>query len=262
MSISRIEGLACQRIVLSRAATQGMAHAPWVLDLHCATPGCRSVQDLPPSHDAYQHGSVSKRLLCLPVQSPQECTTRREERWHCPPRGEAAAHHAPSMPWQDARPCTCEAVRDSHLFVTLPERYRLPCRRGGSCQPHTVSAGRVAGPSTGGHGALDAHADHARQEGHASRPDVVPCSARVHHGRLQCPGPVAGFPAQRVWLRAPLDGCVSSVQYPYRCLVCPRRTPLVPMAESSRMCTTAHAQPVRSHRTVPPPALGSRSRDR
>jgi hypothetical protein len=27
----------------------------------------------------------------------------------------------------------------------------------------------------------------------------------VHHGRLQCVGPVAWFTAQRVWLRAPLD---------------------------------------------------------
>ena len=73
-------------------------------------------------------------------------------------------------------------------------------------QPQTVSAGRVAGPSAGGDGALDAHADLPLQEGHASGLGVFPCSARVHHGRLQCAGPVAWLPAQRVWLRAPLDG--------------------------------------------------------
>jgi hypothetical protein len=36
-------------------------------------------------------GSVTKRLLCLPVQSIYECQTRGEEQGHCPPRGEADA---------------------------------------------------------------------------------------------------------------------------------------------------------------------------
>jgi len=44
------------------------------------------------------------------------------------------------------------------------------------------------------------------QKGHASSLDVFPRPARVHHGRLQCLGSVAWFTAQRVWLRAPLDG--------------------------------------------------------
>ena len=65
-------------------------------------------------------GSVTQRVLGMPVQSPQECTTRGAERWPCPPRGDADAHHAPSMPWHEARPCACEAVRESHLCVTLP----------------------------------------------------------------------------------------------------------------------------------------------
>jgi len=39
-------------------------------------------------------GSVTKRLLCLPGQSPNECKTRGEEGWHCPPRGEADAHNS------------------------------------------------------------------------------------------------------------------------------------------------------------------------
>src|SRR5216683_2442799 len=42
--------------------------------------------------------SVTKRLLCIPVQSTYECKTRREERGLCPPRGEADAHNSPSMP--------------------------------------------------------------------------------------------------------------------------------------------------------------------
>jgi len=34
---------------------------------------------------APRYGSVTKRLLCIPVQSTYECKTRGEERWHCPP---------------------------------------------------------------------------------------------------------------------------------------------------------------------------------
>ena len=43
------------------------------------------------------------------------------------------------------------------------------------------------------------------QEGHASGLGVFSGAPRVHHGRLQCAGPVAWLPAQRVGLRAPLD---------------------------------------------------------
>src|SRR5215510_4020982 len=36
-------------------------------------------------------GSVTKRVLCIPLQSTYECKTRGEEQWPCPPRGEADA---------------------------------------------------------------------------------------------------------------------------------------------------------------------------
>src|SRR4029434_5127148 len=58
----------------------------------------------------YVYGSVTKRVLCILVQSAYECKTRREERGPCPPRGEADAHNSPSMPSQDALPCAFEAV--------------------------------------------------------------------------------------------------------------------------------------------------------
>ncbi len=64
------------------------------------------------------HGSVTKRLLCLPVQSTYECKTRGEEQWHCPPRGEADAQTR--MPCHEEFPCACAAVLESNLFVTLP----------------------------------------------------------------------------------------------------------------------------------------------
>ena len=65
-------------------------------------------------------GSVTKRLLCIPVQRPEECKTQGEERWHCPPRGEADAQTSPSMLWHDTRPYAFEAVLASNLLVTLP----------------------------------------------------------------------------------------------------------------------------------------------
>jgi hypothetical protein len=93
----------------------------------------------------YRPGSVTKRLLCLPVQSTSECKTRGEERWHgeprvaiqrCGPRqawqagagmwtsrslgaplcflpsarGAADVHNSPPLPGHDAVPCTCEAA--------------------------------------------------------------------------------------------------------------------------------------------------------
>jgi len=48
--------------------------------------------------DEMWSGSVTKRLLYIPVQSTYKCKTRREERGSCPPRGEADAHNSPSMP--------------------------------------------------------------------------------------------------------------------------------------------------------------------
>src|SRR5882672_109860 len=42
-------------------------------------------------------GSVTKRVLCIPVQSTYECKIRGEEQWHYPPRGEADA--------QTRKPC-------------------------------------------------------------------------------------------------------------------------------------------------------------
>ena len=71
-------------------------------------------------HNSYASGSVTKRLLCIPIQSTYECKTRGEERWHCPPKGEADVHNSHSIPWQDALPYAFEAVLDSNLFVTLP----------------------------------------------------------------------------------------------------------------------------------------------
>jgi 6-phosphofructokinase 1 len=65
-------------------------------------------------------GSVTKRLLCIPVRSTYQCKTRGKERWHCPPRGEADEHNSQSIPWQDALPYAFEAGLDSNLFVTLP----------------------------------------------------------------------------------------------------------------------------------------------
>ncbi len=44
------------------------------------------------------------------------------------------------------------------------------------------------------------------QEGDASGLGVFRSPSGVHHGRLQCAGPVAWPTAQRVWLRAPRDG--------------------------------------------------------
>ena len=76
---------------------------------------------------------------------------------------------------------------------------------GDPSQPQTVSARRVGGPHARGDGALDADARLPLQESHAPRLGVFPGPARVHHGRLQCAGPVAWLPAQRVGLRAPLD---------------------------------------------------------
>ena len=43
------------------------------------------------------------------------------------------------------------------------------------------------------------------EEGDASGLGVFSGTPRVHHGGLQCAGPVAWLPALRVWLRASLD---------------------------------------------------------
>jgi hypothetical protein len=89
---------------------------------------------------AMHGGSVTKRFLCIPVQSTYECKTRGEERWHCPPRGEADAHNSQSLPRQDALPCAFEAVLDSNLFVTLPAcNGPAPVRSAGD-QPPTLRA--------------------------------------------------------------------------------------------------------------------------
>jgi hypothetical protein len=80
--------------------------------------------------------------------------------------------------------------------------------RGGSAQPQTVSAWRMAGPPVGGDGVLHADRGLPLQESHAPRLGLFRSTAGVHHGGLQCVGPVAGLPALCVGLRAPLDGCV------------------------------------------------------
>src|SRR4029450_11592021 len=55
-------------------------------------------------------GSVTKRLLCIALQSTYKCKTRGEEQWHCPPRGEADPHtrnpfHATSSSRAPAKAC-------------------------------------------------------------------------------------------------------------------------------------------------------------
>src|SRR5215468_3537677 len=85
------------------------------------------------------------------------------------------------------------------------ERYRLPCPGGRSQQPETVSARGVAGLDAGGDGALHADAGLPCAEGDASGLGVFSGTPRVHHGSLQCAGPVAWLTALRVGFRAPLD---------------------------------------------------------
>ena len=65
-------------------------------------------------------GSVTQRLLGIPVQSTSECKTRREAREHCPPSGEADGDNSQSIPWHDTPPYAFAAVLESNLFVTLP----------------------------------------------------------------------------------------------------------------------------------------------
>src|SRR5207249_6538043 len=107
------------------------------------------------------------------------------------------------------------------------ERHRLPCGGGRSDEPETLPAGRVAGPHAGRDGALDADPGLPLEESHAPRVGVFSGTARVHHGRFSCAGPVAWLPALCVGLRAPLDGGAWFVNYQYCCLVCKKLTPLV-----------------------------------
>src|SRR5215217_8229151 len=62
---------------------------------------------------------------------------------------------------------------------------------GGSQQPQTVSARGMAGPHARRDGVVDADAGLPFEEGHAPGMGLFPCSPRVHHGGLQCAGPVA-----------------------------------------------------------------------
>src|SRR5215471_17598388 len=86
-----------------------------------------------------------------------------------------------------------------------PERHWLPCRRGGSQQPETVSARRMGGPDAGGDGALDADTGLPFEACDASRLGLFSGASGVHHGRLQRAGPVAWLTALRIGFRAPLD---------------------------------------------------------
>ncbi len=61
--------------------------------------------------------------------------------------------------------------------------------------------------------AVDADSRLLLQESHAPGLGVLPRPARIHHGRLYCPGPVGGRTAQCVWLCVPLDRCVERVRY-------------------------------------------------
>jgi len=101
------------------------------------------------------------------------------------------------------------AVRRAHGGLG---RHGLACRGGRSCQPETLPARRVAGPPARRDGVVEADAGPPFQEGDASGLGVFSGTPRVHHGGLQCAGPVAWLTTQRGWLRAPLDGCVESVR--------------------------------------------------
>jgi hypothetical protein len=70
-------------------------------------------------------GSVTKRLLCLPVQSIYECQTRGEEQGHCPPRGEADAQtrklcHAKMRSRAPSKPYVIAAFVFRFHFGLLP----------------------------------------------------------------------------------------------------------------------------------------------
>jgi hypothetical protein len=72
-----------------------------------------------------RRGSVTKRFLCIPVQSPYECKTRGEEQWHCPPRGEADA--------QTRKPChaklSSRAPSNPYLIATFLLRFHATLRQ-------------------------------------------------------------------------------------------------------------------------------------
>src|SRR4030095_985554 len=78
------------------------------------------------------HGSATKRLLCISVESTDECKTRGEEKWHCPPRGEADVQtrhpfHAKMSSRAPSKPC---------LIATFLLRFQLQFdthRRASNC---------------------------------------------------------------------------------------------------------------------------------
>jgi hypothetical protein len=125
---------------------------------------------------------------------------------------------------------------------------RGPARTGGG--PRACSRGRPRaerplfprGPGGEPAEALEAAARRSVHPGQAPRRDGWPRPARVHLGGCHGPGPVGGWPAHRVGLRAPLDGCVESGTYQYHCWVRQRRTPLVtiPLAPSGCHARTGH----------------------
>ena len=81
-------------------------------------------------------GSVTQRVLGMPVQSPQACTTRGERG---PVHQEGSrCTHAPSMPWHEARPCLRSRAR-----TTLRDANDRCQSSGGEASCYGVSIVRV-----------------------------------------------------------------------------------------------------------------------
>ena len=92
-------------------------------------------------------GSITKKLLCIPVQSTSECKTRGEEQWPCPPRGEADA--------QTRKPCHAKMRSRAPSKPYLIATFLIPigAERVEGVSPHVPSWQAKAG-HTGKGGAL------------------------------------------------------------------------------------------------------------
>src|SRR5215470_8459742 len=144
-------------------------------------------------------GMVKETLVFLMARSEGYLGSKIDQKTH--PRNQNQVHRAATSFLAGETVVSAQMRTRVH---DRPERHRLPCRGGGSQQPQSVSARRVGRPDAGGDGALDAHACLSCEEGDASGLGVCSSPSRLHHGGLQCAGPVAWFTTHRVGLRAPL----------------------------------------------------------
>src|SRR5215470_9113638 len=76
----------------------------------CSRRGRTNVNDCCSAVHASSNGSVTARLMCIPIQSTYEYKTRGEEQRHCPPRGKADAQtrhpcHAKMSSRAPSKPC-------------------------------------------------------------------------------------------------------------------------------------------------------------